>query len=299
MSWLSEIGKFLPHEAWLFNGLRILLIVALTFIALRVLRYLVNRFRGLLLRRPRELEGEKRANTLGRVVYNIGSVVILAVALMMILSELGMDLKPIIAAAGIGGLAVGFGAQNLVKDLISGFFLLLENQVRVGDIVNISGIGGVVENITLRVLMLRDLNGNLHIIPHGNIDKVQNMSHTFSYALIDMGVSYREDVEEVIQIMKELGEELRNDPDYGTYILEPLDIWGLDRFEDSAVIIRARFKTAPAKQWMVLREMNLRMKKRFDEKGIEIPFPHQTLYFGVPRKGKNVLSVQTGSSEEG
>jgi small-conductance mechanosensitive channel len=300
MDWLAGIQKLISQHAWLLSAMRIVFILIISILALWIVRSLVNRFKNLLIKRARkEIEGEKRAATLGQVISGISMVIITAVALMMILAELGIDLKPIIAAAGIGGLAIGFGAQNLIRDLISGFFMLAENQVRVGDVVMIGDAGGVVENITLRVLSLRDLNGNLHIIPHGNIERVKNMSHTFSYCLIDMGVSYRENVDEVIALIKELGDELMKDPGFSDHILEPLDIWGLDRFEDSALVIRARFKTAPGKQWAVLREMNRRMKNRFDEMGIEIPFPHQTVYFGVPKKGQNVLSIQMGAQEEG
>jgi moderate conductance mechanosensitive channel len=198
----------------------------------------------------------------------------------MILSELGINLAPLIAAAGIGGLAIGFGAQNLVRDVISGFFLIIENQVRVGDVVNINNKGGVVENITLRIIRLRDLHGTVHFIPHGQVTLVSNLTKDYSRYVFDVGVAYREDVDEVIGVLQEIGDGLANDPDFKSVILEPLEIMGLDRFEDSAIIIRARITTLPIQQWRVGREFNKRMKKVFDQRGIEIPFPHRTIYMG-------------------
>jgi small conductance mechanosensitive channel len=197
----------------------------------------------------------------------------------------GIDLKPLLAAAGLGGLAIGFGAQSLVKDLISGFFILLENSVRVGDVVELAGVAGIVEQIELRVIRLRDLSGNVHVIPNGVIDKVKNMTSDYSYYLFDVGVAYREDVDEVMALLQEIAEELRRDPRFADDILEPLDMLGVDQFADSAVIIKCRIKTKPIQQWRVGREMNRRIKKTFDVKGIEIPFPHRRICWGEPKKG--------------
>jgi small conductance mechanosensitive channel len=227
----------------------------------------------------------KRADTLTHVIHDVTRVVILAVGSMMILSEVGVDLKPILAAAGLGGLAIGFGAQSLVKDVISGFFIILENSVRVGDVVEIAGVGGLVEEVKLRTITLRDLSGNVHVIPNGVIDKVKNMTKLYSFYLFDVGVAYREDVDEVMGVLQEIAEEVRRDPQFADDILEPLEMLGVDQFADSAVIIKCRIKTQPIKQWRVGREMNRRIKKTFDAKGIEIPFPHQTIYWGQPKKG--------------
>jgi small conductance mechanosensitive channel len=227
----------------------------------------------------------KRADTLTHVIHDVTRVVILAVGSMMILSEVGVDLKPILAAAGLGGLAIGFGAQSLVKDVISGFFIILENSVRVGDVVEIAGVGGLVEEVKLRTITLRDLSGNVHVVPNGVIDKVKNMTKLYSFYLFDVGVAYREDVDEVMGVLQEIAEEVRRDPQFADDILEPLEMLGVDQFADSAVIIKCRIKTQPIKQWRVGREMNRRIKKTFDAKGIEIPFPHQTIYWGQPKKG--------------
>jgi len=277
----------LPLPGWLItHSLRIGLILLLAGAGLWLLSFLIHRVSKRLAAREEAIETTKRMHTISQVIRSIGVVVIMSVAIMLVLSELGLDLKPLLAAAGIGGLAVGFGAQNLVKDVISGFFLILENQVRVGDVVQIGGVGGVVESITLRILTLRDLAGNVHIIPHGQISQVQNMTRDYSRYVFDVGVSYREDVDRVMEVLRQLGAELEQDPDFGPDILEPFEILGLDRFEDSAVIIRARIKTQPIQQWRVAREMNRRIKKRFDELGIEIPFPHRTLYWGEPKTGE-------------
>jgi small conductance mechanosensitive channel len=173
----------------------------------------------------------------------------------------------------------------VVKDVISGFFLLLENQVRVGDVVVIGGTGGLVEAITLRTLVLRDLAGNVHIIPHGGVNQVTNMTKDYSRCVFDVGVAYREDPDHVMAVLQEIGAELQRDPAFSPDILAPLEMLGVDKLDDSAVIIKCRMTTKPIQQWRIAREMNRRIKKTFDARGIEIPFPHRTLYWGVAKDG--------------
>ena len=204
----------------------------------------------------------------------------------IILDRLRVNTTPILAGAGIIGLAVGFGSQTIVKDLINGLFILFEESIRVGDFVMVGKDGGIVEAVGLRTAKLRDVHGTVHIIPNSSIDSILNYSKVFSRTVMDIGVAYREDVDQVIAVLKEVGEDLQNSPDYGKSILEPLEILGLDRFDDSAVVIRIRFKTKPLKQWGIKREYYRRMKKVFDERGIEIPFPHRTIYMGVPKEGE-------------
>ncbi len=216
----------------------------------------------------------------------------------VILDQLGVDTTPILAGAGIVGLAVGFGSQTLVKDLINGLFMLFEESVRVGDFVDLGKNSGIVEAIGLRTVRLRDLSGNVHVVPNSSIDAVTNMSKEFSRAVIDVGVAYREDVDEVIEVLKEIGEEMRNDAEYGKSILEPMEVFGLQSFDDSAVIIRVRLTTKPLKQWGIKREFNKRVKKKFDQLGIEIPFPHRTIYMGEPKKGAAPpIHVQVGAGK--
>jgi small conductance mechanosensitive channel len=169
--------------------------------------------------------------------------------------------------------------------VITGFFMLLEDHMRVGDVVKVGDQAGVVENITLRVLTLRDLDGSLHVIPHSAVTTVTNMTKDFSFAVLDVGIAYREDVDEVIAILKEIEAALRQDPEFASDILDDLEILGVDEFSSSQVTVKIRIKTAPIKQWPVGREFRRRMKKAFEARGVEIPFPHLTIYFGEPKHG--------------
>ncbi len=227
----------------------------------------------------------QKQQTLIPVIKTVFQILTGFVGGIIILGRLGVDTGPILAGAGIVGLAIGFGSQTLVKDLINGLFILFEESIRVGDWAMVDNKGGIVETVGLRTVKLRDVHGTVHVIPNSSINTLSNFSKIFSRILMDIGVAYREDVDEVMEIMKEVGEDLCKDADHGPNILEPLEIFGLDRFDDSAVIIRARFKTKPLKQWGVKREFYRRLKKVFDERGIEIPFPHRTLYMGEPKEG--------------
>ena len=267
------------------SGLRVVVIIIMMVVLLAILKRAMNRFQKVYEGTLPTQAQVKRANTLTHVIRDVGRVVILTVGGMMILSELGVDLKPILAAAGLGGLAIGFGAQSLVKDVISGFFILLEDSIRVGDVVEIAGVGGLVEEVKLRTVTLRDLSGNVHVVPNGVIDKVKNMTKLYAYYLFNVGVAYREDVDEVMGVLREVAEDVRRDPQFADDILEPLEMLGVDQFADSAVVIKCRIKTQPIKQWRIGREVNRRIKKTFDAKGIEIPFPHQTIYWGEPKQG--------------
>lgn len=267
------------------SGLRIILITVGMLFLFSLLHRVVERFRRLYESRlfgPTEL---KRADTLTQVIRDLARVVILGVGGMMVLSEVGVDLKPLLAAAGLGGLAIGFGAQSLVKDVISGFFILLEDSVRVGDVVEIAGVGGLVEEVKLRTIVLRDESGSVHVIPNGNINTVKNMTQLYSYYVFNIGVAYRENVDEVMALLKDIAERLRQDAEFADDILEPLEMLGVDRFADSAVIIKCRIKAKPIRQWRIGREMNRRIKNTFDAKGIEMPFPHQTICWGAPKDG--------------
>ena len=280
------------------KGLRTLLILILMFIALKGIRTLVDNLTGMMVKN-RDDEFRKRADTTGSAIQFAISVVIISFAIIMILDQFGINIGPILAAAGVVGIAVGFGAQQLVQDVIAGFFILLEDQIRVGDVIQIAGKGGVVERINLRITVLRDLSGNVHFVRNGNIDVVTNMTKEYSRYVFDIGVAYRENVDNVIEVIREVDCDLRNDPAYADDILEPMEILGLDQFADSAIIIKARTKTRPIKQWNVAREFNRRLKKRFDELDIEIPFPHVTLYPGADKTGSAApLHVELGQRTE-
>jgi len=271
---------------WLLvTGLQIAVIVVLALVIIWIARRIARNVFGKVGQAAGSVETQKRAQTLGSVVSHAVNGVIMIVAALMILEKLGIDIGPVLAAAGVLGLAVGFGAQDLVRDVISGFFILLEDQIRVGDVVELGDKAGAVEKVNLRMVILRDLSGNVHYIRNGHIDTVTNKTKEYSRYVFDVGVAYREDVDEVIAVMKEVDEEMRKDPLYAQNILEPLEILGLNEFGDSAVVVRARNKTAPGTQWSIGREFNRRLKKIFDARDIEIPFPHVTLYMGKDKKG--------------
>jgi moderate conductance mechanosensitive channel len=274
-------------QAWLLATIpRVLLLAAVIVVVLKAIKILTSRVSKLLIINKKDPESEKRAITLGAVLHNFLRVVVMVMAAMTLLAQLGVQIGPLLATAGIAALAVGFAGQSLVKDLINGFFILMQDQIRVGDVIQVAGKGGLVENVTLKMTTLRDLHGNVHYIPNGQIDVVTNMTKEFSRYVMDIGVSYREDVDEVIAVIREVDEDMRSDPEYKEDILQPVEILGLDRFDDSAVIVRARTTTKPIRQWTVGREFNRRLKKVFDARGIEIPFPHVTLYMGVDKAGQ-------------
>nr|WP_246152217.1 mechanosensitive ion channel domain-containing protein [Roseospira navarrensis] len=231
------------------------------------------------------VERGQRERTLLPLLRNVLTVFLVVVASLIVLSEIGVDIAPLLAGAGVIGLAIGFGSQKLVQDVISGVFNLLEDTIGVGDVVQVGTHAGVVEAMSIRSIRLRDLSGNLHTIPFSAVDTVTNMTKDFSYYLMEVAVAYRENTDQVTQILREIAAGLQQDDEYGPVILEALEVLGVDGFKNSAVIIKARIKTKPIMQWWVGREFNRRMKHRFDAEGIEIPYPHMTLYFGVDKQG--------------
>lgn len=268
------------------TGIEVILIAVVTLIVIKVVRVVSSRLSVLFLKKEEDEEHKKRAQTLSSVIRHVLNVVVLIIALMTILGQLGIEIGPLLAAAGIVGLAIGFAGQSLVKDVINGFFILLWDQIRVGDVVQTAGKSGLVEKINLKMTVLRDLAGNVHFIPNGSIDVVTNMTKDYSRYVFEIGVSYREDVDEVMGVIKEVDEELRKDPQFKKDILDPTEVFGLDKFADSAIVIKARIKTKPLRQWAIGREFNRRLKKKFNERDIEIPFPHLTLYMGQDKQGE-------------
>jgi len=261
---------------------RIALILILTSLALHATRQFIPRLRDVIVSRQQTLEDGQRVRTLSRVARYILTVVTSLVSALLILGELGISVAPILGAAGVIGIAVGFGAQSLVKDYFTGFFILLENQIRLGDVVDVGGKSGLVEEITLRYLRLRDYSGNVHYIPNGTVSVVTNMSLGHAFAVIDVGVAYGEQIDRVIEVMRKVGAELRTVSHFAANILEELEIAGVEQWADSAVMIRCRFKVLPLQQWAVRREYLQRLKAAFDREGIEIPFPHVKLVTQAP-----------------
>ena len=234
--------------------------------------------------------GGIRARTLLPLLRKALLVVLSVVVLLTLLSELGIQIAPLLAGAGVVGLAVGFGAQRLVQDVITGFFILVEDAIAVGDVVSVAGLSGVVEDLSIRSIRLRDIAGTVHTIPFSSVGTVSNMTRGFAFFVADIGVGYGEDVDHVAQVCTAIVEEMRADERFRYDILEPLEVLGLDRFADSAVIIKARIKTRPIRQWAVGREFNRRMKKRFDELGIEIPFPQRTVHLATATSGRPAVA---------
>lgn len=281
----TAIGYLGEWRELVVTALHVLLILGLSWLVLCVARKAVARLRRHMQHDVDDPERIKRLNTLEQVFRYIILVVVTLVAAMLVLSEVGISIAPILAAAGVLGIAIGFGAQSLVKDYFTGLFLLLENQIRQGDVVEVAGKGGLVEEMTLRYIRLRDYEGSVHYIPNGHVDTVTNRSRGFAYAVIDVDVAYRENVDEVYDLMRKVAAGLRVDPILGGKIVDDLEIAGVDQWGDSAVVIRCRFKVMPLEQWGVRREFLYRLKKAFDAAGVEIPFPHLTVYAGQNKDG--------------
>lgn len=303
MAWLIGAAANLAQA-----GVRIAAIVLAGAIGVHFLRKGIGRLETLLIKAGEAKEPvpgttRKRIATLTGLLQTMALALIWAVVVILSLEQLGLDIRPILAGAGLLGLAVGFGAQNLVRDLISGFFIILENQVGVGDVAVVNGTGGLVESITFRTITLRDLAGVVHVFPNGTITSLSNMTKGWSAYVIDVGVAYKEDTDRVVAVMQQVAETLREDPDFASKILEPIEILGVDAFDQSAVVIKARLKTRPMEQWGVGREYRRRLKKAFDAQGIEIPFPHRTVFLhdaGAPvNKGAEDSPGKAGAGPRG
>jgi small-conductance mechanosensitive channel len=261
---------------WAFNpGLKILLIALLAYALVRMTALVVRRFEyEMSLGNDLDaIERGKRARTLGSVVQNVTTALVVGIALLMVLQLLDLDITPVLTGAGIAGLAVGFGAQTLVRDIISGFFLILEDQIRVGDAASINGADGIIEAINLRTVVLRDAEGTVHVYPNGAINTLANRSKDFSYYLVDLSVSYYDDSDRIVAVVREVGAELQADPTFGPSILEPIEVLGVDSFGEWSFKLKARIKTVPLKQWFIGRELRRRLLKAFAQHGFGIPFP--------------------------
>lgn len=265
------------------TGLGILLVLTIALALWEMIGLALDRYAA---RIDAGSRSSARVRTLLPLLRTIILVVMSVMVGLVVLSQIGIDITPLLAGAGVIGLAVGFGSQKLVQDVINGLFILAEDTISVGDIVQLDAHSGVVEEITIRHIRLRDFSANVITVPFSEVKTVVNMTRDYSRYVFEIGIAYKEDVDEVIAVLQSLDEEMRADPRYAALILSPLEIIGLDKFADSAVILKARYMTIPTKQWEVGREFNRRIKKRFDEKGIEIPFPHLTIYRGdsVPAK---------------
>jgi len=262
------------HSKWFLTLIHIIFFV----LVIKLSNFFIDKFVTKLCKLNKDCEFKKQLYTLKSIVKSIADTVIIAFAVMFILNSLGIDIRPILTAAGVLGVAVSFGAKRFFEDIITGFSLLLEGQVRVGDYIEIAGHEGIVEKADIKMIKLRDVQGRVHYIRNGMVDIITNYTRDYSYYVFDVCVAYKENVDEVINVLKDIGQEFYETTDLKQNILAPLEILGLDKFDDSAVVIRARFKTLPIKQWEVGRAFNKLIKQRFDELGIEIPFPQSTIH---------------------
>lgn len=233
-------------------------------------------------------EAQKRVKTLMSIGRGIMRLILWAIFALILLKRIGIEIGPIIASAGIAGIAIGFGAQELIRDFLAGFFVLVDNQIRTDDIVVINGTTGVVEKIELRTIRLRDHSGVVHIFQHGKVNTLSNMTKEWSALVFEIGVAYKEDVDTVIAIMESVGEDLEKDSRFSGNILEPISILGVEQFANSSIQLKVRIKTQTGEQWQTRREYMRRLKYAFDKKGIEIPFPHTTLYWGEKSKPMDI-----------
>ena len=261
------------------SGLRILLIAAGSVLVIRLLRAVAHRILGLMAAsgEPVITEREKRARTVASLLRTEGTTLVLVIAGMMVFREIGLDITPILAGAGVAGFAIGFGAQGLIKDVIAGFFILLEDQFHVGDVIQAAGVSGQVEQVTLRLTIIRDLQGAVHFIPNGEIKVVSNLTKEWSRAVLEIGVGYGEDVDRVIAVLSQVGRSMTEDEVFGKLLVEPPQVLGVEALAESQVTIRVLAKTFPLKQWEVARELRRRIKVRFDQEGIQTPYPHRVV----------------------
>ncbi|MEE8442865.1 MAG: mechanosensitive ion channel family protein [Dehalococcoidia bacterium] len=271
-------------EWFMDHGIRMLAIAGGTVILYLLLRWLVapalQRTVASSMRGEQEGEIKKRADTLSRVLLLTSRIALVTVAIFMILSEAGVNIAPALVGFGIAGIAIGFGAQNLVRDIIGGLFVVVENQYRVGDVVRLGGIAGIVEDINLRRTLLRDLDGIQHVVPNGETGVASNFTKGWSRVNMNISVAYGEDLDRVIEVINRVGRELAEDKEWGKRILTPPQVLRVDNLGDSGIDIKILGDTKPIEQWGVMGELRLRLKRTFDQEGIEIPWPHTKLYFG-------------------
>jgi small conductance mechanosensitive channel len=266
---------------FLINTFNIFLVIFIAITLWEVINTTIENYLGAL-----DGPNSARMRTIMPIVKNVLLVAFAILFVLVLLSEIGINIVPLLAGAGVLGIAIGFGAQTMVKDFLTGFTIIFEDLIQVGDVAKLGDRVGLVEKITIRKVQLRDLSGIVYTVPFSEITIVENWTKDFSYYIFDVGIAYREDVDEVIGYLKDIDQDMREDDGFKNLILEPLEVLGVDKFADSAVVIKARIKTLPIKQWEVGREFNRRMKYKFDEHNVEIPFPHQTLYFGHDKKGQ-------------
>jgi small conductance mechanosensitive channel len=278
---MLHLDYYLPQ---VFNLARIALVLIFAFISTRAMGRLFRGLRNYIVKMMlkagsgNQSEIEKRVQTVSGLARKASFFLVWTVALIMILKELNFEIWPLVTGAGVIGVAVGFGAQSVIKDILSGLFLLMENQIRVNDVAVINGKSGLVEEINLRTTVLRAEDGAVHIFPNGAIQGLSNLTREYSYYVFNLSVDYKENTDHAIELLKEIASQLQDEEPYHSAILAPLDVMGVDQLGDFAVLIKARFKTLPGQQWLIGREMNRRIKQRFEDAHIDMPFPTRTVH---------------------
>jgi len=280
----NDLLKFEYYLPLISRAIHALIILAFAYVFTLLVGRAVTAFRKYAVRRMLksasmpEFEVNKRADTISGVARTTLVTLVWIVAIIMALDTLDFKVATLLASLGVAGIAVGFGAQSIVKDVFAGVLLLLENQIRVGDVAVINGTGGSVEELNLRTTVLRSENGAVHIFPNGSIQSLSNLTRDYSYAVFETGVSYESNIDDVIALLKSISESIASDEAFKGSVLAPLDVMGVDKLADSAVIVKSRIKTLPSRQWTIGREFNRRIKTRFEEAGIDMPFPTQTVH---------------------
>ncbi|HUA17519.1 MAG TPA: mechanosensitive ion channel family protein [Bryobacteraceae bacterium] len=270
------------------NVVRVLAILVFAFVCTWIIGRTLRGLRHYVVRMMRrsggapEVELEKRARTITGLTRKTLFILIWLTAAMMILKEMNFDVRPLLAGAGVAGVAIGFGAQNIIKDVLSGVFLMMENQIRVNDVAIINGKGGLVEEINLRTTVLRGEDGAVHVFPNGSIQSLSNLTRDYSFYLFNLTVSYNDDTDRVIALLKAIADELSQEEPYRGVVLAPIEIWGVDKLGDAGAVVKARLKTVPNQQWLVGREMNRRIIKRFEEAKIAMPSSAPTVQVMMP-----------------
>ncbi len=246
-----------------------------------------------------EVRSSQRAKAMGSALRSVATFVVWTVAVLLVLGEVGLDLGPLIAGAGVAGVALGFGAQNIVKDFLAGLFIVVEDQIGVGDIVDLGPATGTVEAVTLRITRIRDVEGVVWFVPNGEIHRVGNMSQEWSRALLDIAVAYDTPVEQATDVIQRVADDVWRDPEWSGRLLAEPEVWGVEQFAADAVLIRLVMKTAPLEQWAVQREVRRRLKLAFDEAGIEIPFPQRTVWYRSGESDPEAAAEDEAEAEAG
>ena len=275
------------------GAIKVAVILAIVLVILLILRRLIPKLITARIPRIREESPDQlaqRSKTLSRVVVQVVSFIIWLVAILMILSVLGINITPVLAAVGVAALAVGFAAQNIIRDYLHGFFIVMEDWYRVGEVATVSGIGGLVDNITLRRTVLRDINGTMHVIPNSKIDLASNMTRDWARINLNVTVAYKEDLTRTFRVIDEVCQQLKDDPVWGQDMLTTPHVERVDNFGDHGVELKILGDTKPIRQWALMGELRRRLKDRFDEEGIEIPWPHTKVYFGNELRGERVVA---------